>query len=236
MTTEITVGLGERLLSALIPNHCLLCDQTIPAGRLFCPDCEASLPEKPFLRAIPLEEGVQMSVAAPFPYEGGFRDALQRYKFQGRHRMAKALGLLMAEAAQRFPYRFDAVTYVPLSPKDRRSRGYDQSELLAVQVGRALRLPVRPLFIKSNATATQHDLGAAQRRENVKGAYRCTAKGGLRGMSILLIDDIVTTGSTLGECAKLLYAAGARSVCGLCAASPGGLSSQSGKATPAGGK
>lgn len=218
MRTGIPISLGERLLSALFPDRCLLCDKAIRAGELFCPEHTSGLPDKPCLRTVRLESGAEVPVAAPFPYEGGFRDALHHYKFKGRRRMARPLGWLMADAAQGFPNRFTCITYVPMSKKGRRRRGYNQSELLAKQVGRIIGVPVQPLLAKSKTAATQHELGAEQRRQNVKGAYRCTAKGGLQGMSILLIDDIVTTGSTLGECAGILYAAGARSVCGLCAA------------------
>ena len=162
--------------------------------------------------------GQELPVASPLPYELGFRTTLHQYKFKGRHRLAKPIGLLMADTAKVFPNSFHCVTYVPLHPKNRRARGYDQSELLARHLGKALGLPALDLLEKIRKTGTQHELNAAQRAGNVQGAYRCHSKIRLDRQSVLLIDDIVTTGSTLRECAAALYEAGAWSVCALCAA------------------
>lgn len=219
MITKIPVTLWDRLISSLFPAHCLLCGETVPVDRLFCEACVRSLPEQPCRRRIPMPGGGELPVAAPFPYEMGFRTTLHQYKFKGRRRLAKPIGLLMADTAKLFPDSFHCVTYVPLHPKNRKARGYDQSELLARYLGKALDLPVLELLEKARKTDTQHELKAAQRMENVRGAYRCHPKTHLDRQSVLLVDDIVTTGSTLRECAAALYDAGAWSVCALCAAS-----------------
>ena len=122
----------------------------------------------------------------------------------------------MAGAAESLPGPFDGIAYVPLSGKSRRARGYDQSRLLARRLGKALGIPVVKALRKCRDTQTQHQLSREERAENVRGAYSCGMD--LSGRSLLLVDDIVTTGSTLRECAAALYDSGAQSVCGICAA------------------
>ena len=212
------VGLGERLLSLLFPARCLLCDTIIPAEESVCRDCTAKIPEKPFSRKFALPgggaEGFQ--VFSPLSYEGGYKKTIYRFKFRGQKGLAKPMGRLMAELADHMEIPFDAVTWAPMTDKKRRERGYDQSELLARAAAKELNLPCLPLLKKVRENKTQHELSARQRWLNVKNAYR--AEKAAEGKTLLLIDDIVTTGATVSECAKTLYAAGAKAVVGLCAA------------------
>ena len=212
------VGLGERLISALFPARCLMCDTVIPAGELFCRDCVVRVPEKPFSRKFALTgagaEGFR--VLSPLSYEGGTKKSIHRLKFYGRKGLAKPMGKLMAETARDTGVSFDAVTWVPMTGKKRKQRGYDQSELLAKAAAKELGLPCLPLLKKVRENQTQHELSGKQRWLNVKNAYR--AGQGAQGKVLLLIDDIVTTGATVSECAKTLYAAGAKTVTGVCAA------------------
>ena len=105
---------------------------------------------------------------------------------------------------------------MPLSRGSRKKRGYDQSRLLATAVAKSLGLPLLDVLEKARETQIQHQLGREERAQNVRGAYRAT--GPVDGRTLLLIDDIVTTGATLTECAGALYRAGARAVGSLCAA------------------
>ena len=212
------VGRRERLISLLFPARCLLCDRVIPAGELFCRDCEKKLPKRPFTRklALPGAGAEGFSVYSSMSYEGGFRKSIHRLKFRGQKGLAKPMARLMAELARGTGIPFDAVTWVPMTEKKRRERGYDQSELLARATAKELEIPCLPLLNKVRENKTQHELSGRQRQLNVKNAYR--AENGAEGKVLLLIDDIVTTGATIGECAKMLYAAGANKVTGLCAA------------------
>ena len=107
----------------------------------------------------------------------------------------------------------DGVTWAPLSRKRRRKRGFDQAELLARELGANLSLPVVSLLEKSRHTQPQSSLSdPSQRRANARGAYRLRPKGQVEGRRWLLVDDVVTSGSTLGECAYLLKQAGAEKV------------------------
>lgn len=206
----------DWLKALLFPPRCLCCDRRVPPDRLFCRSCADKLPEEPNRRLIPLDSGWEVPVLAPLLYEGGYRESLLLYKFEGYRIMALRIGMLMAELVNELPGRDWVVTFVPLSPEGLKDRGYDQSELLAWQVARHNDLEVLRLLEKVKKTRTQHDLSLEERRTNLLGAYRASELAA--GKDILLVDDIVTSGSTLKECASVLQEAGARSVCCLCAA------------------
>lgn len=206
--------LKERLLSLWFPARCVDCGKVITPQRLFCAKCRKALPKEPKLRRFS-QPGV-FYVYAPFVYQGGVRRTLHAFKFEGERSWANALGQLMAAAVPAV-LRFDAVAFVPMMPDKQAERGYNQSELLARAIGRSLNCPCVSLLQKVHSTATQHELTREERLKNPAGAYRADRRAD--GKAILLIDDIVTTGSTLCECAKELYRNGAKSVVGLCAAS-----------------
>ncbi len=143
---------------------------------------------------------------------------MRRFKFQGKKGLAKPFARLMARAAD-FPEQPELVTFVPLSKNHRRERGYNQSGALAEELGRLLNLPVKPVLEKVKENKIQHLLSAKERRQNVRNVYRASSE--VHGKKVLLVDDIVTTGATLRECAGQLYRAGAEKVFALCAADAG---------------
>lgn len=210
--------LSERLLSLLFPARCLLCGKVIPAGRFFCGACEKTVPKSPLSRRydLPGAGAAGLLMAAPLPYAGGFRLTLHRLKFRGKRGLSRPIGRLMAETAESLDRSFDAVVWVPMTKEKERERGYDQSRLLARETAKALGLPCLPLLEKVRETSVQHLLSKGERAKNVKGAFRGSAEAA--GKRLLLVDDILTTGATLRECARALYAAGAAEITGLCAA------------------
>ena len=155
---------------------------------------------------------------AVYRYEGLARDSLLRFKFGGRQSYAAAYGRLLAARIQgELRAEFDLLTYVPVSPRRRWSRGYDQVRLLAEAVGRELgQKPVRALKKIRHNPAQSSLREREQRRANVLRAYRAVCPEALAGQRILLLDDIITTGATVSECARVLQTAGAAQV--LCAA------------------
>ena len=202
--------LPEVLLNLLFPPKCPFCGKVQDAVGI-CTNCEKELPWVPDVEAVRKgPDGV--CCAGAVWYEGTVRDALLRFKFEGAAEAAEPLGELLARcAAEQFGGEFDTVTWVPVSRKRLRSRGYDQAERLA---GAACRLwetePVR-LLEKVMDNPPQSGLHeAAARRANVLGVY--DAVGEIEGKRILLVDDICTTGSTLAECVRVLEEAGAASV------------------------
>ncbi|MDY7039964.1 MAG: ComF family protein [Chloroflexota bacterium] len=118
----------------------------------------------------------------------------------------------MANYLQENPITAEAIVPVPLHPTRERTRGYNQSALLARRITEATELPIcENLLARVQATSPQVELGAEERRQNVHGAFQCQS-GAARGRRILLIDDVCTTGATLEACSQALRADGATSV------------------------
>lgn len=200
----------EALLNLLFPPKCPFCGK-IQETTGICPNCEKDLPWIPGAEA--LREGPGgLRCAGAVWYEKTVRDALLRLKFQGASEIAEPLGELIARcAAEQFGGEFDTVTWVPVSKKRLRKRGYDQSELLACSACRFWDIqPVHLLEKKVDNPAQSGIRDDAARRANVLGVYE--AVGDVAGKRILLIDDICTTGATLIECTRMLEDAGAEQV------------------------
>lgn len=205
----------ERLLDLFFPPKCALCGRVGVHG--VCEQCERTLPRM----ETALREGTGFGrCAVPLKYEGAVREALLRFKFHGARSAAEGLGMLLARcAAEELGGEFDVVTWAPVSDKRFRERGYDQSELLARAAAKQWDTkPVR-LLRKRRDTPPQSGLGAEARRGNVIGVYEAANAEEVKNARILLIDDIVTTGSTLSECVRVLKDAGAQSVVCACVAS-----------------
>ena len=125
--------------------------------------------------------------------------------------MQRPLGELLAQALPR-ESGFDAIVPMPLHWRKRWQRGFNQSELLAREIGRRWNLPVRALVRRKRSTVPQAGLTSAQRRKNVEGAFKAGKGAPLKGMRLLLIDDVLTTGATASACARALKRAGAARV------------------------
>jgi ComF family protein len=148
-------------------------------------------------------------------YEDVMREALHAFKFRGRQALAAPLGELMVEATEGgLPVGVPTlVVPVPLHPRRQRERGFNQASLLARRVGRAWRVPVRDdALVRAVATPSQTELDAPARRANVRGAFRVRRPDAVAGHHVLLVDDILTTGATLSECARCLREGGAATV------------------------
>ena len=204
---------GQTLLDWLFPPRCVLCGTLLHQGeRELCPGCRKQLAQ---LRRSILQEGRGFArCVSVFPYEGPVREAILQYKFQGRRSKARFFGQCMAQCgAEELSGAFDLVTWVPVHPLRRLSRGYDQARLLAEETCRCWKVRPQAFLRKRRHTAPNSGLhSASARRGNVLGAYRALHANRLQGKRVLLIDDVVTSGSTLSECARVLTEAGAESV------------------------
>ena len=205
----------SAVLELIYPPRCPFCGRLLERGEDgLCARCQRSLPWTP-------EQGREVDFCdaclSPLHYRDGAVQAVHRYKFSHGRSHAVLLGTLMAQClADRWDEPLDAVTWVPLSRRHLRSRGYDQAELLARRVGELADLPAVPLLEKVRNTGAQSSLGEdAARRANVSGAYRVKAGTEVAGLRLALVDDGVTSGATLSECAAELRMAGAASVVGL---------------------
>lgn len=144
-------------------------------------------------------------------YEGPLREAVHALKFERRAVLAAPLGALLRPLADPLLERIDLVVPVPLHPARLRERGFNQSRLLAEEAVRgALRVPIVDALARTRQTEVQSGLDAVTRAENVRGAF--TARRPLHGARALLVDDVISTGFTVSECARALRGGGARDV------------------------
>ena len=200
------------LLNLLFPPKCLLCGRLLEKQEQdLCRECRTDGPEYPNRK-----ENLQFldSFTAVWYYEGTVRRSLLRYKFYGARSFASGYGRLLAmKLLQNHPEGFDCLTWIPVSPLRKLRRGYDQVELLAKAVGKELAMEPVPLLKKVRHNRPQSGISdAAKRRANVLGAYREINRQAISGKQILLLDDILTTGATAGEAARVLLTAGAKEV------------------------
>ena len=207
------------MFDLLFPPKCLLCRRILRDEELdLCRECRTDGPEcTNFRKKLPFID----SWTAVWYYEEDARRSLLRYKFRGARSYAKGYGRLLAmKLLESQGDGFDLLTWVPVSPLRKLTRGYDQVELLANAVGKELGIPPIRLLRKIRHNKPQSGIvGEAKRRANVLGVYRVENPELIKGKRIVLLDDIITTGTTSGECARVLLTAGAKEVhCGAMAA------------------
>ena len=206
------MSLKDLLLDLLFPPKCAFCGEHGVHG--VCAACEKALPwcETPYHE----RPGIGKCLA-PLRYESAVRESLLRFKFRGGRGSAEGYGAVLAQCvAEHFGGEFDLVTYVPVSEKRARERGYDQTLLLAREMCRAWDVSPVTLLRKTRHTPAQSTLKTPEeRRANVLGVYEAMGAEQIADARILLVDDILTTGATLRECVRVLKDAGAKSV--LCA-------------------
>jgi ComF family protein len=149
-------------------------------------------------------------------YEGIVKEAIARFKFNGKKRLAEPLGILLVKYLSSHSNlnvnELDAIVPVPLHLSRLKQRGFNQVELLARIISRYHDLPVKAALERTRPTHPQFDLSRQQRQSNVAGAFKVTEPNGVFNKRLLLLDDIYTTGATVGECAKALKIAGAKRV------------------------
>lgn len=201
----------NKLWELLFPGKCPFCRKLSPNG-VICPSCRKELPFVTGADRCVTGRGYGRCAVALY-YEGIAREGILRYKFSGRRSSAAAFGELVAQcAAENFSGEFDTVTWVPVSRRRFRKRGYDQAQLMAQAAACLWETEALPLLKKTRDTPTQSKKDAAARRANVLGAFAAENEEQIAGKRILIIDDVRTTGATLGECAEVLRRAGAAEV------------------------
>lgn len=218
------------LLDLLFPPRCAFCGAILErAGDGVCPACLAALPLRADGDAVRTvgERGYPCAVA--LYYDGPVKAGVHALKFEGKSWRAAVFGRYVAQAAaEHLAGSFDAVTYVPVSPLRRFTRGYDQARLLAQAAAAVWDRRAERTVKKVRHNRAQSSLSApGLRRENVKGVYRAVRPSQVEGRRFLLIDDVCTTGSTIAACADALMDAGAASV--VCAALAGGHGERTGE-------
>ena len=200
------------IMELLFPRKCVLCRKLLEKGQVdLCHQCREEAPRYPERKR---KLHFLDSFAAVWYYEGNVRTSLLRFKFRGARNYAAAYGRLLAmELLRQHPDGFDVLTWVPVSRLRYLQRGYDQSKLLAMAVGKELGMTPVPLLRKIRNNPKQSGIvGEAERRANVLGVYSVRDPAVVQSARVLLVDDILTTGATAGECARVLLTAGAKEV------------------------
>lgn len=197
-------------VNAFFPSICPYCGKVITKGSYACKQCAEKLPETSYKR---YAVGGWIC-SAPFPYEDCFAKAVKRLKFNNRGDYAKPLAFQIVHSILEIidDKSFDIVTSVPMHKTDKKERGYNQAELLARECAEIMGLPYIDTLVKIKRNTPQHKTKGKDRGKNVRGVFLVTDKTLVEGKHILLIDDIITTGHTLGECAAMLNRAGCKTI------------------------
>ncbi len=231
--------LGNACLDLLFPpaERCLLCGRALRGEPdSICSSCLMEMKHppgpicircgrprngelEPLQVACPLCEGSQWAFTQARsigPYEGPLRLAVHRLKFRGQQHFGRVLGNVLYQTADRAWWReADAIVPVPLHPQRLQQRGFNQAEIVAQQLALKIGRPVRKLLMRTLDTTPQIGLSRRQRQHNVRGAFQLVAGQAERWRlpgRLLLVDDVLTTGSTADVCAEVLLMAGAAEV------------------------
>lgn len=195
----------------LFPPKCVLCRKVLKENETdLCRECRAHTPEfSKQTKKLPYLAGW----SALWYYEGDVRRSILRFKFYNARSYAETYGRLLAMKLLQEETEFDLLTWAPISRMRKWRRGYDQVELIAQAVGKELGIaPVATLKKRRNNPPQSGIRDAARRRANVFGVYQVLDPQQISGKRILLLDDIMTTGATAGECARMLLTDGAKEV------------------------
>jgi ComF family protein len=196
--------LVTQLLDVLAPPLCAACDAQVASAESFCPSCRLPAPR---------ERGHDELASVPLivvgPYEEPLSTAITRFKYGGRPELSRPLArLLLTPFAELSLPQSTALVPVPLHPKRLASRGYNQAALLAQELARGSRRSCHPRLL-ARTRDTEHQVGKSRslRLTNAEGAFELRYRG---PSSVVLVDDVITTGSTVRACAQALAAGGVR--------------------------
>jgi len=214
----------QGAVALLYPPECVLCRRPLDTTGILCPSCRAALHSIDGPRCtrcgdrlndpradVCLRCGTQIRFVdrlfALGAYDDGWGDVLRTFKFDRERAVGRFLGDCLGLHAEQHLGRdvADVVTFVPMTRKERRRRGYNPARILATAVSRHLGLPLQAMLVKTRDTRPQAALRQTEREVNLRGAFRAVRSHSQR---VLLVDDICTTGSTAEECARTLKESG----------------------------
>lgn len=232
--TGAKLELLRALSSLFYPPVCTICSASIDSNEYLCDECHARAPRIPAPFCATCSEPFSGSIdgtftcancahrrlyfqaaVAVYHSRGIVRHVVHEFKYRHqmhlKHLVAQWLCAALDDGRLR-GRQFDAVVPVPLHPARQRERGFNQATLLAALLTRQIPAPVRLMLKRVRYTKTQTAFDRSERMENLRGAFRLRRKTDVRGLRVLLVDDVLTTGATLSECARVLKKAGAASI------------------------
>ncbi len=196
-----------KIADAVFPYipKCVCCGTEKGVSEYFCPRCKEELES---FKAGESDIEVIKAISL-YNYDGPIKSIVTGYKYGGRKWLSRFMGGEMGKQLKSLPYSIGCVCNVPLHEKRRKVRGFDQAEEIARCVSETAGIPYIPALKRIRNTKTQTKLNECGRAENIKGAFEIAER--VSG-NVLLIDDVLTTGATAGECARVLKEAGAENV------------------------
>lgn len=211
----VCAACGKELLAHIRGGMCPECEKTsVKLGTDICGKCGRVLAnEAEFCDTCIRNERAFVRARSCYVYEGAPKKFVYRLKFGGRRYLAAFIAEAMVDRYLDCGFECDCVVAVPLSAKRKRKRGYNQAELIAEELSSRLKLPlIDGALVKTKENKSQAKLKRREREENVRGVYEVTSPETFKGRRVLVVDDVMTTGATLGEVSRVLYKAKARSV------------------------
>ncbi|OYD08057.1 ComF family protein [Paludifilum halophilum] len=218
-STPVSPGLGSGIwdricfscrkgLPLIAPPYCRRCSRPLGERKEedLCSGCRRSPPD-------PLDMNRSVLRYTAFP-----KELIRLYKYRGRERLAPTIAELMAEVLLRQGWRGDVITFVPIHPDRLRERGFNQAERLAKGIARLVRLPLRPVLERIRPTSPQSLRSRRERLVALRGAFRLAPpprRIRLSNRTVIIVDDVYTTGATMVECARVLKEGGAKGVLSL---------------------
>lgn len=202
----------SRLLKLLYPPRCVFCGGIIHIDKVpeICDKCRDKLPQikrGPGIRRSDRFESLNVL----YPYEGIVKESITRFKFHDKPSYFRTYAALLKDRiSENIDFdTIDAIASVPLHSSKKLSRGYNQAQLISRRLAYLMKKPdLSKLLVRIKKTESQSKLEGENRKTNVRGAFEVRHPDRLTGMTILLVDDILTTGSTINECCRVLKAAG----------------------------
>ena len=181
----------EKVLSFNNGNKCLICSEPIDNEAKVCDRCQKN--KRNFKKAF-----------CPFVYDGVVRNSILAYKDSNRRYLAKSFAKFIAKELTDNKVAIDVITFVPLTDKKKKKRGFNQAELLAKELGKVLDVPVEDMFVKNKDSKTQKFSSYKERQQNMIGTYSVKNRKFKKKENVLIVDDIITTCATVDYCAGLI--------------------------------
>lgn len=203
----------DEILNLIFPNVCGFCGKI--NKDFLCEDCEEKIDFMINQKIrFKLDKNFEKYLCI-FPYEGEIREKILDYKFKDKSYIYKTFSKIILKSKKIcfLLEKYDIITAVPIHKKRKAQRGYNQSELIAREIGKRINnLEYRKTLKKDKNNVRQSSLNHNERKENVKNAYQIINKEIISNKKIVLFDDIYTTGSTVNECSRVLKENGAKEI------------------------